>query len=81
LAAAAHLVEDAIEGRPRVDAIPSRPTGRVQLVQKGSNDVPLFVADLPNGGKRFDLTFLSGPPWLLSKGSYRWLSAKPTLLR
>jgi hypothetical protein len=80
-AAAAHLVDDAVEGRPLIDAIPSRPTGWVQFVQNGLNELPQFVADFPNGGKRFNLTFLFCHPWFLSRGSYGWLSAKTTLLR
>jgi len=62
LAAAAHLVDDAVERRPLIDAVPSRVTGWVQFVQNGLNDVPQFVADLPNGGKRLDPTFSSGHP-------------------
>ena len=62
LAAAAHLIDDAVERRPRVDTRAPRLTGWIPLVQNGLNDTPQFVADLPNGGKRLDLAFLSGHP-------------------
>ena len=81
LAAAAHLVDDAVEGRSLVDAVPSRPTGRVQLGQNVLNDLPQFVVDFPNGGERLNRTLLLGHPWLLKRRSYGCLSAKLTLLR
>ena len=68
LAAASHLIDDAVERCPWVGAIPARPTGRVQLVQNGFDDRPQFVADFPNRGKRFNLAFLSGLRGSLKRG-------------
>src|SRR5208282_1365926 len=83
LHAAAHTVDDTIERLALPGSRPSRFGRWVQFVEDGLNDVPQFVANFPNCGKRFNLFLLPGHPWLLvlSWASAGWLSAKNTLLR
>jgi hypothetical protein len=81
LTSTAHLIDDPVERLSLAGARAPGNRGWIELSEDVLNDHPQFVVLFPNRRKWFDLTFLSGNPWLLALGSYGWLSDYRSLLR